>query len=108
MAPDHLQDIVDTNTGDIVGLRKVAKGHRGEIDRYAGAGKLLIGNDAVQRPFELAAAAGYLIGDEFENIAADNEIGIALPSGLEPRFEDMIAQIKVGNFDVHHQAASQP
>src|SRR5688572_20805215 len=108
MTPDNLQDIVDTDTGDVVRLGHIAQRHGCEIDRHAGAGQLLVGDDAVQRAFELAATARYFVGDEFENITADGERRIASLRGAKMSLQYMIAQFEFGEFDVDDQTAGEP
>ena len=70
--------------------------------------ELLMGDDPVERPFQFAAAAVHLVGDEFEDVGIDaDRSGSRRASFGEPVGEDLAPQFEIGQLDVDHEAAHQ-
>jgi hypothetical protein len=86
---------------------QIAHGRRRQIDGHRRARELLAGDDADERPFEFAPAAGDAVGQELDDLVGDHDGGI-VPGGIgEPRLQDGAAQVDVGRLDADHQPAGQ-
>ena len=108
MAADDFQDVVDLDAA-LVGIgRHVAEHHGGEVEGDGRFVELLIGNDAVQGAFELAAAAGDAVGDKFQDVIGDDHGMIAAVHGDVAAQDNLAAQFEVGQLDVNDQAAHEP
>src|SRR5215469_18517549 len=78
------------------------------LERDGLAGELAVGEEAVERAFEIAAVVSYGLGDELEHGGGDVEAGMVLSGGGGPALEDFKAQFLAQRPHFDDEAAREP
>ncbi len=105
MARHDPLDILDPDAARLARADEIAQRDLGRMDGHRVVGELPLGDEPIERPFEIAAVGDHRLGDIFEDRLGDIETAIDLAGDLVAAGEDAPAQIDVGRADLEGDAA---
>ena len=104
----HALDVLDLDALGLLRADQVAHLALGHFERDRLAGELAVGEQPVERAFEVAAVVGHGLGDEGEHRRRHVEAGMMLLGGGGADLEDFEAQLLAEHAHLDHQPAGEP